>query len=300
MYTEDDNLGIFVEKQIRRPTFVMTFEHTHEYIEIFYLRSGVCYYSVNGNDFHLLAGELFIVPPGVSHCTRYEGKVDCERVVIYIEPALIPQHFINAHPDIIDAISRSSKIVLSKNGRLKVDEYIELMIRENAVPDEYSSEMLVMQTLLLLLTFKRKGVFVYETLTAKSGISYDIEQAMHHIAMNYSGSITLEETADIVGLSSTYLSKKFKKTTGRSFAEYVNYIRLRQAAQMLLTTDDNITKISYDCGFNSSNYFKDCFKKTYKMSPREYRLLMKQYYMSGEVSTESLGDIPHTSTSVLN
>lgn len=285
MYTEDDNHGIFIEKQIRHPTFVMTYEHTHDYIEIFYLKSGVCNYSVNGNEFHLLSGELFIVPPGVSHCTRYEGTVNCERVVVSIDPALIPDSFIASHPDIMEDISRSSKIVLSKNGRINVDEHIEMMLHENTVPDEFSSEMLVLQTLLLLLTFKRKGVFVYETLGAKSGIPYDIEQAMHHIAMNYAGVITLEETADAIGLSATYLSKKFKKVTGRSFIEYVNFIRLRQAAQMLLTTDDNITKISCDCGFNSSNYFKDCFKKTYKMSPREFRVIMKKYGVSGEVPT---------------
>lgn len=286
MFTEDNNNGIFIEKQIRRPTFVMTYEHTHDYIEIFYLRSGVCNYSVNGNEFHLLSGELFIVPPGVPHCTRYEGTVNCERVVVSIIPSLIPESFSLSHPDIPEDISRCSKIVLSKKGRVEVDGYIDLMLRENAIPDEYSAEMLVMQTLLLLLTVKRKGVFVYETLSARSSIPYDIEQAMHHIAMNYTEPISLEETAALVGLSATYLSKKFKKVTGRSFAEYINYIRLRQAARKLLTTDDNITQISCDCGFNSSNYFKDCFKKTYHMSPREYRAGMKQYYLSGEVPAE--------------
>lgn len=286
MYTEEDNNGIYIEKQVRHPTFTMTYEHSHDYIEIFYLKSGVCNYSVNGNEFHLLAGELFIVPPGVSHCTRYEGTVNCERVLVSISPSLIPRSFSESHTDIMNAISRSSKIVLSKKGRVKVDEYIDLMLEENSFPDEFSSEMLVMQTLLLLLMFKRKGVFVYEALHVKSSIPYDIEQAMHHIAINYAEPISLEETAGLVGLSSTYLSKKFKKVTGRTFAEYINYIRLRQAARRLLATDDNITQISCDCGFNSSNYFKDCFKKMYHMPPREYRIVMKKYYVSGEVPAE--------------
>lgn len=204
-------------------------------------------------------------------------------MVVSINPSLIPGSFAASHPDILEDISRSSKIVLSKKGRVKVDEYIDLMLQENTFPDEYSLEMMVMQTLLLLLTFKRKGVFVYEALHAKSSIPYDIEQIMHHIAMHYSDPITLESSAEMAGLSTTYLSKKFKKVTGRSFSEYVNYIRLRQAAQKLLSTDDNITQISCDCGFNSSNYFKDCFKKNYLMSPREYRAKMKKYYASGEV-----------------
>lgn len=286
MYTEECNQGIYIEKQIRRPTFVMSYEHTHDYIEIFYLRSGVCNYIVDGNEFHLSSGELFIVPPGVFHCTRYEGVVNCERVVVSIALALIPSSFSTSHPDILEAISRSSKIVLSKKGRIKVDEYIDLMLHENTLPDDFSSEMLVMQTLLLLLTIKRTGVFVYEALRVNNSLPYDIEQAMHYIAINYAESLTLEDVALHIGLSATYLSKKFKKVTGNSFSEYINYIRLRQAAQKLLTTDDRITQISYDCGFNSSNYFKDCFKKNYKMSPREYRIKMKKYYVSGEVPTE--------------
>ena len=49
------------------------------------------------------------------------------------------------------------------------------------------------------------------------------------------------------------------------------YIRIRQASQMLLTTDDSVTKIAVSCGFNSSNYFKDCFRRINGVSPRAFR-----------------------------
>ena len=77
--------------------------------------------------------------------------------------------------------------------------------------------------------------------------------------------------ADQVNLSPTYLSRKFRKTTGVTFKEYINYIRIKQAVQALLTTDDSITKIAVDCGFNSSNYFKDIFKKINGVSPMAFR-----------------------------
>ena len=184
----------------------------------------------------------------------------------------------------IDILSKSGKVVLSKNGRLKIEEYIELMLHENAMPDDYSSEMLSIQTMLLLLTFLRNGIFVYEHVQSEKGIPYDIEQTMHFIATNYHGPITLEDAAGKVGLSTTYLSKKFKKATGMSFAEYINFIRITQAQRMLITTDDSITKIATDCGFNSSNYFKDCFKKTYGTSPRTFRSMMKDQGVAGELA----------------
>ena len=98
MYTENENMGIFVEKQVRKPDFVMTYEHTHDYIEIFYLKTGQCNYTVEDRKYHLSSGEVFIVPPGMRHCTGYEGKVRCERVIICIKSKLIPNAFRKEHP----------------------------------------------------------------------------------------------------------------------------------------------------------------------------------------------------------
>ena len=83
--------------------------------------------------------------------------------------------------------------------------------------------------------------------------------------------LTLEEVAGYCNLSPTYFSRKFRLITGQTFKEHVNYIRLRQATQMLLMTDNSITKIAMLCGFGSSNYFKDLFRASTGRSPREYR-----------------------------
>ena len=286
MYTEYDNMGIFVEKQVRNPNFIMTYEHTHDYIEIFYLKTGQCNYTVENRKYHLSSGEVFIVPAGMSHCTGYEGKVRCERIIICIKPELIPEPFRQEHPRINDILNKSGKIVLSRDGRAKIEKYINLMLTENDLPDDYSSEMLRWQTILLFLTFMRNGIFVYESVQQEKGIPEDIEQTIHYIAMNYQSMLTLEDVAYKIGLSSTYLSKKFKKVTGRSFVEYITYIRLRQAQRMLLTTDNSITEIATDCGFNSSNYFKDCFRKLYGTSPKNFRMMMKESNIHGELMLE--------------
>ena len=87
----------------------------------------------------------------------------------------------------------------------------------------------------------------------------------------------LEKERQKKNLLSAELMARRDELTGvknnHAFKEYVNYIRLHKAIQMLLTTDDSITKIALACGFNSSNYFKDCFHKSFNISPREYRKL---------------------------
>jgi AraC-like DNA-binding protein len=57
--------------------------------------------------------------------------------------------------------------------------------------------------------------------------------------------------------------------------EYLTYIRLKHAAMELLSTNHTITDVALNSGFSNSNYFKDAFKKTYNVSPREYRASRK-------------------------
>lgn len=277
MYTEENNDGIYVEKQIRVPTFSMTYEHSHSYCEIFYLKTGSCIYYINNNMYHLIAGDVFVVTPGDSHSTSYEGPVSCERIVVYCKLEAIPEQFFNHHEDLRDSLQRSGKVVLVKKGQMQLEGILNRMMEENNLPDEYSYEMMTYLVRELFLCLKRSGVFVYEKLKTRESFSTDIEDAIRYIAQNYALPITLEEVAKKINLSPTYLSKKFKKVTGTTFKEYVNYIRLKQASQALLTTDNSITEIAVDCGFNSSNYFKDLFRKVNGVSPRTFRKQSKTY-----------------------
>ncbi len=133
------------------------------------------------------------------------------------------------------------------------------------------SQVLELESLHLVLLLLRNGIFSHETMSPKEGYSADIERALKYIALNYQQPLTLEEVAGYCNLSPTYFSRKFRLITGQTFKEHVNYIRLRQATQMLLMTDNSITKIAMLCGFGSSNYFKDLFRASTGRSPREYR-----------------------------
>ncbi|MCC8102471.1 MAG: AraC family transcriptional regulator [Clostridiales bacterium] len=145
------------------------------------------------------------------------------------------------------------------------------MSEENSPIDEYAPEFMRLLLMQLLLDIRRSGTFIHEQRNDRENLSTDIEEALRYIDQNYAHAITLGEVAQQVSLSPAWLSSKFKTTTGVTFKEYLTRIRIRQAAQALLTTDDSITKIAMDCGFNSSNYFKDCFRKEKGHSPREYR-----------------------------
>lgn len=268
---EQQTVDVYVERALHGPVFRMSYEHTHTYCEIFYLKSGTCTYTVNQGQWHLEAGDLFIVAAGDPHSTRYEGKTSCERIIVFCKSDILASLMRSDPTEVRQTLERSGKVILNAETRTMVETLLDQMLLENDLPRKYSEQVLDLESLHLVLLLLRDGIFSYETMSPKEGYSADIERALKYIALNYQQPLTLEEVAGYCNLSPTYFSRKFKLITGQTFKEHVNYIRLRQATQMLLTTDNSITKIAMLCGFGSSNYFKDLFRATTGRSPREYR-----------------------------
>lgn len=265
------HVAVYLERAVHGPEYCMSYEHMHTYCEIFYLRRGSCVYTVNKGHWHLESGDIFIVAPGDAHSTRYEGADGAERIIVFCDPDQLDGLTREDAGIIRQTLTKSGKIILNETARHEIDTLISQMLLENDLPQRYTNDVLRLEVLLLILFMLRNGIVSYETMSSKEGYSADIERALKYIALNYQQALTLEEVADYCGLSASYFSRKFRLVTGQTFKEHVNYIRVRQATQMLLTTDDSITKIALQCGFGSSNYFKDVFHEATSVSPREYR-----------------------------
>ncbi|WP_217594697.1 helix-turn-helix domain-containing protein [Cohnella sp. GbtcB17] len=85
--------------------------------------------------------------------------------------------------------------------------------------------------------------------------------------------LSLEWAAEQVGYSSGHLSKLFKQATGHSFNDTVNALRLEEAERLLRQTSESAAAISEKVGLGGT-YFFTLFKKTYGMTPAQYRLSM--------------------------
>ena len=145
-----------------------------------------------------------------------------------------------------------------------------LQTESNSI-DELSPQLMSLHLSEILLFFMRHNILATQDLEISNTKEADILLATRYIYQNYKKPLTLDEVASVASLSPTYFSKKFKQTTGMGFKEYLNYIRLKNAATALYSTDSTITDIALEYGFSDSNYFKDLFKKEYGMSPREFR-----------------------------
>jgi len=87
---------------------------------------------------------------------------------------------------------------------------------------------------------------------------------------NYDKDITLSRAASEIGVSYSYLSRKFKEECGQGFSDYLNQLRIENAKQLIEAGDSNIKEIVNQVGFNNYNYFFKVFKDSEGMTPSEY------------------------------
>ncbi|MDR1004721.1 MAG: response regulator, partial [Prevotellaceae bacterium] len=76
--------------------------------------------------------------------------------------------------------------------------------------------------------------------------------------------------ADQLNISQSSLYRKIKGLTGISSKEYIRKIRLKNSLRLLTEEGFNVTEAAYASGFNDLNYFRECFKSEYGMTPKRY------------------------------
>lgn len=91
------------------------------------------------------------------------------------------------------------------------------------------------------------------------------------VRQNLDKPITCEEIAKQVFLNSEYLSRMFRKKTGKKLSAYITEQKMEEAKRQLKTTDKPVSVISMELGYGNFSHFSKCFRKICGVSPQEYR-----------------------------
>ena len=104
-----------------------------------------------------------------------------------------------------------------------------------------------------------------------------IKKAVDFINENYAHPLSTDKLADMVNMSAGHFCRSFKSVTMKTPVQYINNIRTAKAAEMLISTNEQILNISLDTGFNSVSYFIAVFRENMGMTPSRFR---KEYRKS--------------------
>jgi transcriptional regulator GlxA family with amidase domain len=95
---------------------------------------------------------------------------------------------------------------------------------------------------------------------------------MQYVSANLNGALPVEALAEVAGLSRAHFSRSFANLTGLAPAEYVLQERMKRATKLLTANRElPVKEIAALVGMPDNNYFSKVFRRTYGVSPTEFR-----------------------------
>lgn len=94
-------------------------------------------------------------------------------------------------------------------------------------------------------------------------------RVVFYIEQNYASELTLEELSSVAGFSKYHFHRIFKSVIGESLGDFIRRTRLAKTS-MKFKTDETITKIAMESGYETSASFAKAFKKHFGITPREF------------------------------
>ena len=117
------------------------------------------------------------------------------------------------------------------------------------------------------------NAFMVSIQNAKKALSAPnyISTCKDYIATHRTKNLHVSEIAEALGMSHSYLTKRFKESEGITIQQYIIREKVKAAANMIKYSDASLLEISDYLNISSQSHMGQCFKKEYHMTPREYR-----------------------------
>ena len=185
---------------------------------------------------------------------------------------LISQIFLNAGGDIATI-------------RVRVAELLVLMSRAAVDGGADIAQVFRLNQDYIDALYKKKNLnelnqWLSEVLIRYTNTVFDVSNVEHsdvimsivdYIRRNYMNKISLEEIAESVQFSVSYISRIFKNEMGCSITTFINKVRVDNAKLLLLNQNIPLVEVAYLCGFEDQTYFSKVFKKVTDVSPGRFR-----------------------------
>jgi len=252
---------------------VQSFEfkwHYHPEYELTYIVSGSGYRIVGNSHEHFASGDLVLLGSNLPHTWwgKNEDGSRSEAIVIqfsneFIEPFLR----LNEGHAIKALLESAAKGLRFESDDALVDKLVS--IGQTKEMDSILSLLSILQD----LTEKSGSNLcpdAYHNVISKK-FETRINKVCTYIQNHYSERISLQQVSELVFMTESNFCKFFKKATSTTFSDYVNDLRINEACHLLIYSEDNISKIAQDCGFESLSYFNRVFLKKKRIKPSLFR-----------------------------
>lgn len=230
--------------------------------------AGHGYVDLEGQQAHLRAGELIIIPRGREH--RYWAADEDPWSIYWV-------HFIGDDADYyVDRVPRTGQPVpVELAAQAEAMRLFQQCL--DALHDGYGLPTLIYaaqatQHILSLLLY-RNPLLPGEQRAGGSGGA--VEAVIEFMQQNLDQPLRLQDFAEQAGVSVSHFSDRFRAQTGQSPMAYFIQLKMRLACRLLDLSGRSVKSVALETGYRDPYYFSRVFKKSMGLSPEKYRAIKK-------------------------
>lgn len=278
-YRKFDLFGeTFIQKVSLKPPFEFAFP-VAEQACFLYMLKGEAQYQSGADHLSIPAQQSLLLNclnSGRQISDTHAGGND-EIVVITFHAAILKRVYDKDLPLIFTKnkeITNQSRGII--NNDFLIQKYIEGLLFYFENPSLASDEILILKLkeIILLLSQTRQAELIQTILSQLfSPATFTFKQI---IEANLYSPVSIDDLAQKNNLSASSFKREFKKLYNDSPASYIKSKRLERAAQLLSASDERVTDIAFNCGFNDLANFTRSFHDRYGVAPSNYRLKLKE------------------------
>ena len=232
---------------------------SHPMPELTYVDQGELHSVADGQDILLKQGDIAIFGPNQWHMHYAD---------IGVAPRYVTITFDLEGVDITPLLNR--KFAAPQ----QAVTLIQQMLREQERMDEFSSDMIISQLSLLMLTLLREASAPtgakLRTFNAIHSENEIIRQAQQYISTHVRQKLSVPLVAKQVDVSPSYLTALFHKNLQISPGEYIRRTKLQESKQMIRENNLNFTEIAAALQYSTVHHFSRQFKEKFGITPTEY------------------------------
>jgi AraC-like DNA-binding protein len=258
--------------------------HYHKETEIVYMVSGQTQVFIHGKNHLLKKGDLIFIESESIHSFYGESDWDSNMIIVKFNMELLHASSKTYELHYINFLLNSSlpspfKYVFDED-ETKSNGILTLL---TGMLEEYDTKKFgyelslrigISQLILWMIRIWQPEYSEINDIFNKADVE-SFKEVCEYIANNYNEQLTAEDAAKKSNMSYSYFSRRFKVVIGKSFKEYVNYVRMIEAEKLLLNSNMSITEIALETGFSNTSYFIKQFQKIRGFPPKKYKSHLK-------------------------
>ncbi|MBQ2696735.1 MAG: helix-turn-helix domain-containing protein [Clostridia bacterium] len=249
--------------------------HFHKAVELIKVYEGevACY--IEDHEYTLSVGDILLVNSSVIHQLVIKSRATITYIQINISKYTEPQTGYSHFLDKFFKNYTAEKYVIF-HGKCELATIFS-SIKKEFEQRSFCYKDYLRAHIYALVAFMRRNLLLSDASTLwDANKLLELAPVIQYIDENYHVKLSLDSLGELINSDRFRLCRLFKAATHSTLFEYINFVRLLSAEEMLIHSQKNIGEIAFECGFASIQYFNRVFKENRGYTPGTFRKMFAE------------------------